>query len=171
MDIALLIIGFILILAGIVGCILPVIPGPPLSFAGLLLLHFTSYVDLTAFTLIITALAAIVVTVLDYIIPVWGTKKAGGSKWGTRGSGIGLIIGLFFSPIGIFVGPFLGALLGELLFHFTKKNDDPKNIKIKKSLKAAFGSFVGIMFGIVVKIIVSCFIAFIFVKEAIIGFF
>ncbi|MBN2778733.1 MAG: DUF456 domain-containing protein [Bacteroidales bacterium] len=172
MDIVLIILGFVLILAGIVGCILPVIPGPPLSFAGLLLLHFTEPVDLTAFTLILTAVLATVATVLDYIVPVWGTKKAGGSKWGTRGSGLGLIVGLFFAPIGIFVGPFIGAMLGELLYHYTKKdNPDNDSVKFNKSLKAAFGSFLGLMFGVVLKLIVSCFIAFIFVKEVIIEVF
>ncbi|HOZ30362.1 MAG TPA: DUF456 domain-containing protein [Bacteroidales bacterium] len=170
MDIALLIIGIILILAGIVGCILPVIPGPPLSYVGLLLLHFTSKADITVFTLILTAVLAIVATVLDYIVPIWGTKKAGGSKWGTRGSGLGLIVGLLFAPIGIFVGPFLGALVGELLYHYQHKKDTVDNEKFQKSLKAAFGSFLGLMFGVVLKIIVSCFIAFIFIKEAIIGF-
>ncbi|MDD4217759.1 MAG: DUF456 domain-containing protein [Bacteroidales bacterium] len=172
MDIALIIIGFIFILAGIVGCILPIIPGPPLSFVGLLLLHFTAPVDLTTFTLILTASLAIVATVLDYIVPVWGTKKAGGSKWGTRGSGIGLIIGLFFAPTGIFVGPFIGALLGELLYHHSKNKDSIKDSeKFGKSLKAALGSFVGLMFGVVLKLAVSCFIAFLFVKEVIESFF
>ena len=172
MDIALIIIGSILILAGIVGCIFPVIPGPPLSFIGLLLLHFTTKVDITVFMLILTGILATVSTILDYVVPIWGTKKAGGSKWGTRGSGIGLIVGLFYSPIGIFVGPFIGALLGELLYHYTRKeNTDSDGKKFKKSLKAALGSFLGLMFGIVLKLMVSCFIAFLFVKEFIVGFF
>ncbi|MDD4149209.1 MAG: DUF456 domain-containing protein [Bacteroidales bacterium] len=172
MDIALLIIGFILILAGIVGCILPVVPGPPLSFIGLLLLHFTTPVDLTLFTIILTAILAIVATILDYVVPVWGTKKAGGSKWGIRGSGLGLIVGLFFAPIGIFVGPFIGALLGEMIYHYNKKeNTDKDSEKFNKSLKAALGSFIGLMFGVVLKLAVSCFIAFIFVKEFIVNFF
>jgi len=171
MDIALLIIGFILILVGIVGCILPVVPGPPLSYIGLLLLHFTSYVDITWFTLIATAIATIIVTVLDYIIPVWGTKKAGGTKWGMRGSGLGLIVGLFFSPIGIFVGPFVGALIGELLYYYYIKKDADDNEKFHKSIKAALGSFLGLMLGVGLKIFVSCLIGFIFVKEALIALF
>lgn len=172
MDIALIIVGAILIIAGIVGCIFPVIPGPPLSFVGLLLLHFTTNVDITTFTLILAGVLATVSTILDYIVPVWGTKKAGGSKWGTRGSGLGLIVGLFFSPIGIFVGPFIGALLGELIYHYTRKdNFDSDGKKFNKSFKAALGSFMGLMFGIVLKLAVSCFIAFVFVKELIIGFF
>lgn len=171
MDIVLLILGLILIIAGIIGCILPAIPGPPLSYIGLLLLHFTSKAEITTFTLILTGVFVIIATILDYVVPIWGTKKAGGSKWGTRGSGIGLIIGLFFSPIGIFVGPFLGALVGELLFHYYHKKDASEIEKFNKSLKAAFGSFLGLMFGVVLKLIVSCFIAFLFIKEAIIGFF
>ncbi len=171
MDIALLIIGILFILAGIIGCILPVIPGPPLSFVGLLLLHFTSIVDISAFILISTAVAATIATILDYVVPVWGTKKAGGSKWGIRGSGLGLIVGLFFSPIGIFVGPFIGALLGEILFHYKQKDEISDKDKFAKSLKAATGSFLGLMFGVVLKLMVSCFIAFLFFKEAIQAFF
>ncbi len=172
LDIILIVLGVALLITGIIGCIFPVIPGPPLSFAGLLLLHFTSAADITTFTLILTAVLATVATILDYIVPSWGTKKAGGSKWGVRGSGLGLIVGLFFSPIGIFVGPFIGALLAELIYHYTKKDsEDESKTKITKSLKAALGSFLGLMFGVVLKLIVSCFIAFLFVKELIVGFF
>lgn len=171
MNAALLIIGIILIIAGIVGCILPVIPGPPLSYAGLLLLHFTTKVDLSVFILVTTGIAATVATILDYIVPVWGTKKAGGSKWGVRGSGLGLIVGLFFGPWGIFIGPFMGAFIAEIIYHFTKKSDISESDKLLKSLKAATGSFLGLMFGVVLKLIVSCFIAFLFFKEAISGFF
>ena len=171
-DIVLIILGIILIIAGIVGCILPVIPGPPLSFLGLLLLHFTSAVNISTFTLILMGALATAATVMDYVVPIWGTKKAGGSKWGARASGIGLIVGLFFSPIGIFVGPFIGALLGELLYHYTKKDSEDKNkTKFKKSFKAALGSFLGLMFGVVLKLMVSSFIAFLFVKELFKGFF
>lgn len=171
MDITLIIIGSLFIIAGIIGCIVPVLPGPPLSFVGLLLLHFTSIADFSTFTLILTALAAIIATVLDYVVPVWGTKKAGGSKWGVRGSGLGLIVGLFFAPIGIFVGTFIGALLGELLYHYNYKKDVAQEDKMMKSFKAALGSFMGLMFGVVIKIVVSCFIAFLFVKEIIASFF
>lgn len=167
MDITLIIIGSLFIIAGIVGCIVPVLPGPPLSYIGLLLLHFTKIADFSTFTLIATALAAIIATILDYVVPVWGTKKAGGSKWGIRGSGLGLIIGLFFAPIGIFVGPFIGALLGELLYHYNFKKDVSEDDKMMKSFKAALGSFMGLMFGVVIKIVVSCFIAFLFIKEII----
>ncbi len=171
MDIFLIIIGSIFILSGLIGCILPVIPGPPLSFVGLLLLHFTSPVDITNFTLIITGVLSVVATVLDYVVPVWGTKKAGGTKWGIRGSALGLIVGLFFAPIGIFVGPFIGALIGELLHYSIHLNKNEEDRVVNKPVIAALGSFLGLMFGVVLKIAVSSFITFIFVKEIIIGFF
>ncbi len=170
MDIFFCIIGFILIIAGIVGCILPVIPGPPLSFIGLVFLHLTKYANFSLFILISLAIAVIVITILDYFIPVWGTKKAGGSKWGIRGSGIGLIIGIFFSPIGIFIGPLVGAFLGELLFRYYL-NKEKHSKKFAISLKAALGSFLGLMFGIALKLAISCFIAFLFIKELIINAF
>ncbi|MDD4639505.1 MAG: DUF456 domain-containing protein, partial [Bacteroidales bacterium] len=89
MDTLLIIIGFVLLLGGIAGCILPVIPGPPLSFAALLLLHFTSRVDIPLRILIILGTATLIVTILDYVIPLWGTKKFGGSKAGVRGATAG----------------------------------------------------------------------------------
>ncbi|HOD88164.1 MAG TPA: DUF456 domain-containing protein [Bacteroidales bacterium] len=167
MDIFLVIIGFICILIGIIGCIVPVLPGPPLSYVGLLLLQFSKYGNFTTATMIILALAVIIITILDYVVPSWGTKKAGGTKWGVRGSAIGLIIGLFFAPAGIFIGPFVGAFLGEILYrqYQNKKSKD----NFSKSLKAAFGSFLGLIFGIALKIAISCFIAFLFVKEFIIN--
>lgn len=172
MDIALIIIGFIMIIAGIIGCILPVIPGPPLSYLGLILLHFTSYTDLSIFMLIFTGTAAIISTILDYYVPIWGTKKAGGTKWGIRGSALGLIAGLFFAPLGILIGPFIGAFLGEILYRNNISSKvEKKTDNFSNSLKAALGSFLGLMFGIALKLAVSCFIAFIFVKEIIIAMF
>ncbi len=120
MDIFLLVLGFILIIIGIAGCILPVIPGPPISYIGLLLLHFTSKASLSTFTLVFTGTLVVVVTILDYFVPICGTKLSGGSKWGMRGSAIGLIIGLLFGALGIFLFPFLGALAGELLYQYSR---------------------------------------------------
>ncbi len=162
--------GLGFIIAGLIGCILPVIPGPPLSYIGLLLLHLTSWVHYSTTGLLFWLVMVVAVTVLDYVIPAWGTKKFGGSKWGVWGSVLGLLIGLFFGPVGIFVGPFAGALCGELLYHYnaTKPDNVPvlnDNQKMSKSLKAAFGSFVGLMAGIVLKLIVSFSLAYIFIRE------
>lgn len=171
-DILLLTLGIALIVVGLIGCIIPVIPGPPISYGGILLLHLTSWVDYSTTFLLIWGVLVIVVTVLDYIVPILGTKKSGGSKWGSWGSAIGLIIGLFFSPIGIFIGPFFGALLGEIMYQYNKEGKDPnvpkeESEKIKIALKAALGSFIGLMFGIVFKLMVSGALAFFFIREII----
>ena len=100
-DILLALAGLVLIVIGILGCVLPIIPGPPISFLGLLVLHFTERVQFTGKFLFWMAALAIFVTVLDYIVPIWGTKKFGGSKRGMWGAMIGLVIGLFIGPIGI----------------------------------------------------------------------
>ena len=115
-DYILLIFAIILMILGIIGCLVPVLPGPPLSYLGLILLHITRFADFSSTILIILAAIAVVVTILDYIVPVWGTKKFGGSKYGTRGATVGLIIGLFLGPLGIIIGPFIGAVVGELIF-------------------------------------------------------
>ena len=81
-DYLLLILGIIIMILGIIGCLVPVLPGPPLSFIGLLLLHFTRWGGFTGWTLITFAGISIAVSVLDYLVPVWGTKKFGGSKYG-----------------------------------------------------------------------------------------
>ncbi len=165
-DTILLIFGCLLIIGGIIGCILPVIPGPPLSFIGLLLLHLSDYAEISTHTLIVTASLAVIVTILDFIVPVWGTKKFGGSKWGTRGSGIGLIIGLFAGIIGIFIFPFIGAFIGEYMYLSKLKKETNENIDItSRSLKAALGAFIGLLMGTVLKLFISCYILFIFVRE------
>jgi uncharacterized protein YqgC (DUF456 family) len=156
-DYMLLISGIIAMILGIIGCLVPVLPGPPLSFLGLLLLHFSRFGHYTSTTLIIFASIAIVVSILDYLVPVWGTKKFGGSKYGTRGATVGLVIGLFFGPVGIIIGPLLGAFVGEMLFR-----DD-----VNYALKAGFGSLVGFLTGIGLKLAASLVMTFYFVKTLI----
>ena len=141
-------------IVGIIGCLVPVLPGPPLSFIGLLLLHFSKFGQLTTTSIIIFAAIAVVVTILDYLVPIWGTKRFGGSKYGTRGATIGLIIGLFLGPAGIILGPLIGAFTGEMLFR-----DDGKY-----ALKAAFGSLLGFLTGIGLKLAASLVMTFYFVK-------
>lgn len=146
MDIALLIVGFIFMLIGILGSFLPVLPGPPLSWIGLLLLHLTKAVPNNWWFLGITGAVALLIFVLDYIIPVMGTKKFGGTKAGMIGTTIGLVVGLLAPiPGGIIIGPFLGAFLGEL----SNKADN------KTALKAAFGSFLGFLTGTFMKFVTT----------------
>lgn len=160
MDIALLIIGFVLMLVGILGSFLPVLPGPPVSWIGLLLLHLTKAVPDNWWFLGITLVIALLVTVMDYIIPAAGTKKFGGSKAGMWGSIIGLLVAVFFpilGPFGIIVWPFVGALVGELVNKAEKE----------RALKAAFGSFIGFLTGTFLKFLIAIVYTGLFIWKAV----
>lgn len=171
MDVLLIVLGAICLLVGIVGCVAPVLPGVPLAYLGLLLLHWTERVQFSWQFLVIWAVIVLIIQVLDYVIPAWGTKKFGGSKYGVWGSTIGLFVGLFMGPMGIVVGPFVGAVLGEL-FYF---NRYPKSIQstdemgkknhLNQALRAGFGSFLGLLTGTVLKLICCGMMMFYFVKE------
>lgn len=151
MDILWIIIGVIFLLIGIIGCIVPIIPGPILSYISLLILQLKEEPPFTARFLTIWALITIAVTILDYIVPVYGTKKLGGTKKGIWGATIGLFLGIFFfPPFGIIIGPFLGAFIGELIAG--------KDSKI--ALKSGFGSFLGFVAGTLMKLIISVIIAY-----------
>ena len=155
MDIFLIILGSICLLIGILGCVLPVLPGVPLAYCGLLLLHATDKVQFSWQFLVIWAAVTIVVQVLDSVVPIWGTKKFGGSKMGVWGSTIGLLVGLFFGPWGIVLGPFLGAVVFELI--------DGKNTRL--ALKAGWGSFVGLMTGTILQLICCGLMTYYFIAE------
>ena len=116
MEIVWIILGALCLLVGLAGCFLPALPGPPLSYVGMLLLHITDKVQFTVTQLIVWAILVIVVQVLDYFTPLIGTKYGGGSKWGNRGCIVGTVVGMFlFPPWGIILGPLVGAIVGELL--------------------------------------------------------
>lgn len=150
MEIFLIILAFVCIVLGILGSILPVLPGVPLSYIGILILHFTEKVQFTTEFLILWAVLVIVVQLLDYYVPIWGTKKFGGSKRGIWGCAIGMVIGIFFGPWGIVLGPFIGAIAGEL----------SGGKKTQEAIKAGFGSFMGFLLGIVSKLIVGGFLLY-----------
>ncbi|RIV73673.1 DUF456 domain-containing protein [Flagellimonas aequoris] len=160
MDIALLILGFLLMLVGILGSFLPVLPGPPISWVGLLLLYLTQAVPDNWWVLGVTFVIAITITILDYVIPAMGTKRFGGSKAGMWGTIIGLLVAIFvplFGPFGIIIWPFIGALVGELL---NKANQ-------KTALKAAFGSFLGFLTGTFMKLVLTVMYAIFYVYIAV----
>jgi len=155
MDYLLIIIAGILLIIGIVGCIVPVLPGPPLSYAGIILLHFTQWGGLSAKLLIVLGILTLVVTVMDFVLPVWTTRKFGGSKRGVCGSTIGLLVGLFFAPWGIILFPFLGAFLGEI----TARNN------VNMALRSAVGSFAGFLLGTGAKFAISGIMLYYYVVE------
>ena len=159
MDIALLIFGFILMLVGIIGSFLPVLPGPTVSWVGLLLLYLTKVVPDDWIFLGITLVIALVVFALDYIIPAVGTKKFGGTRAGMIGTTLGLLVALFvpvLGPLGIIIWPFVGALVGELMNKADKKT----------ATKAAFGSFIGFLTGTFLKFVVTIVFLGLFISTA-----
>lgn len=142
----------ILLVVGFLGTFVPVLPGAPLAWGGLFLCYFSSYNEISIFCLVITAIFAILVSILDNFAPVLMTKNFGGSKKAITGSTIGLIVGFFVGPIGIIAGPFFGALIGELINNQGNWNG---------VFKAAFGAFIGFLLGTGIKMI--CVFAFIFI--------
>jgi uncharacterized protein YqgC (DUF456 family) len=154
MDIFLLIIGFLFILLGIAGAILPILPGPLTSWFGLLVLHLTAIIPINYTFLGITLAVAILIWLLDYIIPAIGTKHFGGSTYGVYGTTIGLLIGLLSPiPFGILIGAFLGAFIGELLYN---RSDTAR------ALKASIGSIIGLITSATLKLIVALVYAILF---------
>ncbi|MFC1867465.1 DUF456 domain-containing protein [Thermodesulfobacteriota bacterium] len=117
MSILFIILGIVLLLAGFVGCIIPVIPGPPLSYLALIALSFArGWEPFGAVFLIVMAGLAIIIMILDYLIPVIGASKYGASKPGIYLSIVGMVLGIFlFPPWGIFIGGFMGGFVGEIL--------------------------------------------------------
>jgi len=144
MEIALAALSGLFLLIGLLGSVLPVLPGPVLSWVGILILHFTEYAEYSATFLLVTAAIMIVISILDYFIPIWGTKKFGGTKAGVTGSTVGLVAGLFFPPIGLIIGPFAGALIGEIMAN---------RKEFKKAVKSATGSFLGFLLGTGLKLV------------------
>jgi uncharacterized protein YqgC (DUF456 family) len=139
-----LMMGAILILLGLLGSVLPVLPGPALSFVGLFLFALVRNFSppLTPTLMIIMLIVSIAVTVADYFIPLVGAKKYGTSKWGIYGSVAGMIIGAFFSPLGLLLGALIGAVLAEWMV----------SRKEEQALKAGWGVLIGSIWGMLLKL-------------------
>lgn len=137
---------------GIAGSILPGLPGTPFSWVGLLILYIwgcgTNAIGepMSLTRLIVWGVVVAVVSVIDYVVPMYLTKATGGSKYAERGALIGLVVGIIMTPIGMIAGSFLGAFLAELAW--AKKD-------AASALKAAFGSFLGFILGTGLKTIVA----------------
>ena len=142
MTIFLLILAFLFMLIGIIGCIVPGLPGTPIAYAGLWIAQASDRIDFSWQFLLVWGIVVVIISVLDYIVPAWGTKHYGGSKWGVWGSTLGVIIGLFFGAVGVILGPLVGAILGELI----------SGKQLNQALKAGWGSFIGILFGTILKL-------------------
>lgn len=157
MTILLIILGVLCLLTGLIGCFVPVLPGPPISYVGLLLLHFTKEYDYSLTLLLVLLALVIIVTVLDFVIPMLGSKYVGASKWGSIGGFIGTIVGLFYVSfsmgLSLIVAPFLGAFLGE----------KASGKSWHDALVAGFGSFLGFVVGTLLKTILCLYMIYEFV--------
>lgn len=145
METILLLLGTGCIIAGFIGSFLPVIPGPPISYLGLIFLKLTAETPFSLQFMVIWAIIVGVVMILDNVIPAYGTKKFGGSPYGVTGSVVGLLVGVFFSPLGLVIGPLIGAFLGELM---AGKTSD-------RAFRSALGSFIGFLAGTILKVIAT----------------
>ncbi len=137
---------------GLIGCVLPVVPGPPISWLGMMVLYFwgrgtdSAGDTMSSRLLIIWLIITAVVTVLDYTVPSYLTKVSGGSKYASRGALAGVLVGLFFAPIGIIIGPMIGAFVCEVAFGGKSAG---------KSIVPALGAFAGFLCGTLLKLIAS----------------
>ena len=156
LTVILVIVAILLALTGIVGAIVPALPGPPLAFAGLLTTYFVFPGEISGSTMIVMFTLTVVVSILDYVAPIIMTKMGGGSKSGVTGTTIGTIVGLFFMPAGIIWGPFLGALIGELIH----------GASLGKSIKVAFVSFISFLLTTGFKLILSIVMTFLTMAAA-----
>ena len=172
MDYILFILAIVVVIIGFIGDIIPGIPGTPVSYLALLLLHWTDRISYSPQFLVVMGFICVVITALDYVVPVWGTKKFGGTKAGVRGSTIGLIIGILVLPmlgivlgpfgiLGILGGPFLGAYIGE------KMGGTPDD----RAWRSAFGSFIGFLTGTFMKIVYTLVVVFYIVKDIFVAIF
>jgi uncharacterized protein YqgC (DUF456 family) len=154
MDVFWLILGVLLMLVGLAGCILPFLPGPPLCYLALLAQQLQSEPPYTTKFLVIWACITLAIVGLDYLIPLIGTRKFGGTTYGVWGCLVGLIAGLWLGPFGLIIGPFAGAFLGELI----------GNAKSQHALRAALGSFLGFVVGTLLKLVVCLVMGWYFVE-------
>jgi len=156
MGIVLVIFAFLLFITGLLGAVLPVLPGPPLSFTGLLLLQWSGYPNFTPAFMWLWAGITVIVTIMDYFLPTLMTRQFGGSRAASIGSILGLLAGIFlFPPWGMVIGPFLGAFAGELIH---------SSVDGVKAFKVALGAFLAFIVGSGAKLIVSSIMLYYAVK-------
>jgi uncharacterized protein len=151
-----ILLGILLVLAGIAGSLLPLLPGPPIAYVGLLVQQLREIKPFNTNFLLIWCWVVIIILILDYLIPAWGTRRFGGSRYGVWGCTLGFILAFWMGPWGVVLGPFIGAFVGEMI-----ANQDSK-----RAFKAAIGSFVGFLFSSLLKII-ACFMMLYFIIRSI----
>ena len=155
LDLLWAIVAGVLIIMGFIGCLLPIIPGPPISYLGLLVMQLWETPPFTTQFMLIWLGITVGVTAMDYLIPIWGAKRFGGSKAGIIGSTLGLIVGFAFGPVGIILGPAIGAFIGEAMSGKSRK----------EAARAGLGAFIGFVTGTLLKLVVSSMMAYHYVDK------
>lgn len=146
LDIVLYVVAALLVLAGLAGSILPILPGIPMIFGGLWLASWVDgYQHAGLWTLVIIAILGIIAMALDFVAGAFGAKRVGASKMAVWGTFIGTIVGMFFGFVGIVVGPFLGALAGELA----------NGNSVLRSTHVSLSTWVGMLLGTLAKLVLS----------------
>ena len=145
-----IILGLLLCVVGIAGSLLPLLPGPPIAYIGLLFQQLRDPNPFTGKFLLFWAAAVVLSLILDYLVPIWGTKKFGGTKYGVWGCTLGFLAAFWMGPWGVIIGPFAGAFIGEFLAHQQSQ----------QAFKAAVGSFAGFLLGSFLKLLVCFFMLY-----------
>lgn len=158
-DLIWIILSALLLIIGAVGTIAPVLPGLPLCWGGLLALKFipSTQDEISWIGIVILGIITVIISILDNVLPIWGTKKRGGNKKVVWGTTVGLLFGFFIGPWGIIFGPFIGALIGALI----------SGHKLKPAAQQASGAFAGYLAGLILKLVTAGFIIFFFIRTLI----
>ncbi len=155
MDYLLILFSFLFCFTGLAGCIIPGLPGPPLNYVALILLQW-AFKPFSVTFLIVWAVVVIIITILDYMLPIWTAKKFGATRQGIIGSIVGMILGIFFTPIGMIAGLIAGAILGDLI----------AGQQLHKAVGSGAATAFGTLLTIGIKLIVSGIMAFYTLVEA-----
>lgn len=156
MDTALIIAAIACGIVGLIGAVVPIIPGTLISFAGLMLVSFTEESNIGGVKLAVWGAISVAVIVLDYVLPAYLSKRFGGTKWGSWGATIGTLLGIMLGPVGIILGPFAGAVVGEMLH---------KELELRDAVKVGFGSMLSFLVGTVFKLIVGFVLIYYIIKD------
>ena len=131
---------------GLIGSVLPILPGPALSLVGMICAYMTDGSTISQATLWVWGIVTLIVSILDYILPGYFSKMFGGSKAGITGATIGVFVGMFMGPMGIILGPFFGAVTGEM---FNQRRT------LGEAIKVGFGSLISFIVGSGMKLVVT----------------
>lgn len=140
--------------AGIIGCIIPGLPGPPLNYLSLICISFVTDGFSTWFY-IIWGSVSVAVLVLDYYLPVWVSKRFGATRAGIIGGVFGMIAGIFFTPIGMILGLIIGSVLGDLI----------AGKRLDEAMQSGIGGAFGTLFSVGIKLLASVWMSWIFISE------